>query len=249
MKTKAIAIVAMLLCVTAFVVAQAKPELKIEYRFNVTGPDAGNFFYFTGPSRYMDSGQTRYTGTDGKDGLGNPDATSHASKYHSTEIFNHYQYDIFGNTVIPGGLRGLFLFPVATGLQAVIDGLKVAKLADGSIQIRYVHRGTAYEIVTEKNGTIDMAKAFVTQRVIGHTDNVIHTDFSATGKVGDVDWTKVWNASIADGKQVGSTTAKTGKIVKDSASPNAIFGYAGLLQFTFDGKILGIAGTLTIVKK
>ncbi len=230
-------------------VAQSKPELKIDYRFNVTGPDAGNYFYFTGPTRYMDSGQSRYSGTDGKDSLGNPDATSHASKYHSTEIFNHYQYDIFGNTVIPAGLRGLFLFAVAPTNQAAIDGLSVTKLPDGSIQIRYIHRGTAYEIVTAKDGTLDMSKISIKQRVIGHTDNTIHTDFSSTGKVADANWNKIWDASIADGKQIGSTTSKTGKITISTPSPDAIFGYTGLLQFTFDGKILAITGTLTIVKR
>jgi len=215
----------------------------------VTGPDAGNYFYFTGPTRYMDSGQSRYSGTDGKDSLGNPDATSHASKYHSTEIFNHYQYDIFGNTVIPAGLRGLFLFAVAPTNQAAIDGLSVTKLPDGSIQIRYIHRGTAYEIVTAKDGTLDMSKISIKQRVIGHTDNTIHTDFSSTGKVADANWNKIWDASIADGKQIGSTTSKTGKITISTPSPDAIFGYTGLLQFTFDGKILAITGTLTIVKR
>ncbi len=249
MKAKAILLLALIAVCVLPVLAQPKPELKIEYRFNVTGPDAGNYFYFAGPTRYMDSGQSRYSGTDGKDSLGNPDATSHASKYHSTEIFNHYQYDIFGNTVIPGGLRGLFLFAVAPTNQAVIDALSVTKLADGSIQIRYIHRGTAYEIVTAKDGTLDMAKIAVKQRVIGHTDNTIHTDFSTSGKVADVNWNKVWDASIPDGKQVGTTTAKTGKIVTDVPSPNAIFGYTGILQFAFDGKILTITGTLTIVKR
>ena len=49
-------------------------------------------------------------------------------------------------------------------------------------------------------------------RKIGHSDNQIHTDFSATGEVTNVNWAKVWDASVADGKKVGTTASKTGKI-------------------------------------
>jgi len=49
-------------------------------------------------------------------------------------------------------------------------------------------------------------------RKIGHSDNQIHTDFSATGEVANVNWARVWDASVADGKKVGTTASKTGKI-------------------------------------
>lgn len=221
-------------------------ELKIDYQLNLAAPDAGNYFTFSGPTRYMDSGASRYN--DPKDGLGKPDATSHASKYHSTEFFNHYQYDVMGKQVIPSGLRGLFLYPIAVDAQRNIDNLQVATLADGSIQIRYVHRGSAYEFVTDKKGQISFPGTTFRTRVIGHTDNTIHPDFSSDGKVTGVDWNKVWNSSIPGGKQVGTAKTMTGAIVTETPARDALFGYKGTLQASFDGTYLKIAGTLKIVK-
>ncbi len=68
------------------------------------------------------------------------------------------------------------------------------------------------------------------------------------GKASGVDWAKVWDASIADGKTVGSTTSKTGKIVPDVAE-SEFFVLQGTLQVTFAGTILKIAGDLNAVKK
>jgi len=247
MRKLTIVLVVLSLAMSAY--AQSGPVLKIDYSFNVAAPDPGNFFYFTGPVRYMDSGASRYSGTDGKDGVGQPDATSHASKYHSTEIFSHYQFDYAGRKVIPAGLRGLFLFAVATDATRVADAPAVIKNSDGSLTIRYVHRGTAYEFATDKAGTIAFPTMGFKMRQIGHTDNAISPDFSSNGKATGVDWVKVWNASIADGKQIGSTTSKTGKVAPDMPDPAAAIGYQGDLKATFDGKVLKISGTLSIVKK
>jgi hypothetical protein len=249
MKKSIIVLVLLAVAFSGMAFAQAAPELKIDYQYNVTGPDAGNYFLFSGPVRYMDSGAVRYEGSGGKDTVGSPDATSHASKYHSTEFFNHYQYDFAGKKVIPAGLRGLFLYPVAVDAQRTIDGLKVLKNADGSLTVRYVHRGSAYEFATDKDGNIAFPTMGFKMRQIGHTDNVISPDFSSDGKLSGVDWAKVWNASIAEGKQVGTTASKTGKVSPDMPDPAAAIGYQGALKATFDGKVLKIAGTLQIVKK
>lgn len=247
MRKLTVALVLLAMALSAF--AQAGPELKIDYSFNLAAADPGNYFYFTGPVRYMDSGTSRYSGTDGKDAVGQPDATSHASKYHSTEIFNHYQYDYAGKKVIPAGLRGLFLFAVATDATRQADAPAVVKNADGSLTVRYVHRGTAYEFSTDKDGTIAFPTMGFKMRQIGHTDNAISPDFSSGGKVAGVDWAKVWNASIPDGKQVGTTSSKTGKVSPDMPDPAAAIGYQGSLKASFDGKVLKISGTLSIVKK
>jgi hypothetical protein len=77
---------------------------------------------------------------------------------------------------------------------------------------------------------------------------VIHADFSSNGKSTGVDWAKVWDASIADGKTVGTTTSKTGKIAPDVAESD-FFVLAGTLKVTFAGNILKIAGDLNAVKK
>lgn len=238
-----------LLAIAGTAFAQSAPELKIDYSYNLAAADPTNYFLFTGPVRYMDSGAVRYAGTDGKDAVGQPDATSHASKYHSTEIFNHYQYDFAGKKVIPAGLRGLFLFAVAVDAQRTTDNLVVLKNADGSLTVRYVHRGTAYEFATDKAGNIAFPTQGFKMRQIGHTDNVISPDFSSDGKVTGVNWAKVWDASIADGKQVGTTASKTGKVAPDMPDPAAAIGYQGALKAAFDGKVLKISGTLTIVKK
>ena len=247
MRKLTIALVLLAIAGTAF--AQTAPELKIDFQYNVTAADPANFFFFTGPVRYMDSGTARYSGSDGKGAVGTPDATSHASKYHSTEIFNHYQYDYAGKKVIPAALRGLFLFAVAVDSQRTLDGLTAVKNADGSIMVRYVHRGTAYEFSTDKAGNIAFPTVGFKMRQIGHTDNAIHADFSTNGKPAGVDWAKVWNTAIVDGKQVGTTASKTGKVAPDMPDPAAVIGYEGALKATFDGKVLKISGTLSIVKK
>jgi hypothetical protein len=134
------------------------------------------------------------------------------------------------------------------GANNSVDKDQFVAAADGAIMVRYLHRGTAYEIVTDKAGQIALPTTTVRQRKIGHSDNQIHADFSSNGKPSGVDWAKVWNASIADGKQVGSTASKTGKISPDVAESD-FFVLAGTLQVTFAGNILKIAGELNAVKK
>jgi hypothetical protein len=84
-------------------------------------------------------------------------------------------------------------------------------------------------------------------RKIGHTDNTISTDFSPSGRTTDVDWKKVWDTSIADGKPVGSTPAKTGKVTADMATSD-MFVWQGGFQFAFDGTILRITASLDAKK-
>lgn len=217
-------------------VAAFAADLSIDYQVNTTAKDyANNYLTFTGaPVKVV------------KDQFApGPDAVSGASKLESTSLFNVYRFDIFGGKLLPGGLRSFFLYPVADDGTRTGDGLTVLKNADGSITVRYIHRGTAYEFSTDAKGQLVLPTAAVKTRLIGTTDNKnISTDFSADGTVAKVDWKKVWDASIADGKQIGSTTAKTGKIGSDVATSN-IYIWGGVLQFTFDGKILKVAGELS----
>ena len=83
--------------------------------------------------------------------------------------------------------------------------------------------------------------------MIGFTDNTISKDFSVTGKVANVEWKKVWDASIPDGRPIGATAAKTGKIVDDVAD-SRVYIWAGALQFSFDGNILKVSGDLSAKK-
>jgi hypothetical protein len=137
----------------------------------------------------------------------------------------------------------LFLHAVANDSIRTGDNLMVTKEASGAITVRYVHRGTAYEITTDTSGKVTLPTTSAKKRTIGHTDNTIHPDFSSTGTTTAVDWKKVWDASIADGKQVGGTASKTGKIMSDIAD-STFFVWQGVLQLSLDGTKLKINGSL-----
>lgn len=236
---KIIVLSAMALMVTAFAVAQTTPTLTIDYQVNaVAADDANNYLTFKGP-----------VASSNKDQF---DAVSGASKLESTFTFNYYRNDIFGKKILPGGLRGLFLYPIAGDKTRLEDALKVTKNADGSILVRFIHRGTAYEVTTGKDGKLAFPGATFKNRkigyIVGEGPQVISNEFSADGTAAKVDWAKVWDAKIAGGKVIGTTTQKTGDIVADVANSELV-GYAGALQFAFDGKILKVTGELAINKK
>jgi hypothetical protein len=236
MRTRFILLIAaFVLC--AFAVSAA--DLTIDYQVNVAAKDyANNYLTFKGANNSVEKDQF----------VAAADGTSGASKLLSTELFNSYRFDVRGKKTMPGALRSLLLYPVADDGTRTGDNLQVSKAGDGAITIRYVHRGTAYEIVTDKTGALVLPITTVRMRKIGHTDNVIHADFSSNGKSTGVDWAKVWDASIADGKTVGTTTSKTSKIGPDVAESD-FFVLAGTLKVTFAGNILKIAGELNAVKK
>jgi hypothetical protein len=230
------------LLIAAFVLcafAASAADLTIDMQVNTAAKDyANNYLTFKGANNSVDKDQFVLAA----------DGTTGASKLLSTELFNSYRFDVRGKKTIPGGLRSLLMYPVADDGTRTGDNLQVSKAADGTIMVRYVHRGTAYEIVTDKTGALVLPTTTVRTRKIGHSDNQIHTDFSSNGKASGVDWAKVWNASIADGKQVGSTTSKTGTIAPDVAD-SEFFVLAGTLKFTYAGNMLKIAGELNAVKK
>ena len=213
-------------------------DLQIDTQVNVAASDdANNYTTFIGP-----------VGSVTKDQFIAVDAVSGASKQKGTELFNKYRLDVQNKATIPAGLRGIFLYGLAGNPTRLSDGLTVIKAADGSIMIRTVHRGTAYEMSTDKSGILALPMTTSVLRKIGHSDNQISTDFSPSGKVGDIVWGKVWDASIADGKVVGTTSSKTGKIVPDIAN-SELFYYQGNLQVSFENGILKIKGSLDARKK
>jgi hypothetical protein len=228
-----------LVCFAAFALsafALSAADLTIEMQVNTVAKDyAGNYLTFKGLVNSVEKDQFA------------ADATSGASKLASTEVFNGYRMDVKGIPTMPMTLRHVLLYSVADDAIRMGDNLKVTKAASGVITVRFVHRGTAYEIVTDATGKVSLPASGMKVRKIGHTDNVISTDFSASGKTADVDWKKVWDASIADGKQVGSTPAKTGKITADAATSD-MFVWTGAYQLAFDGKILKITAGLDAKK-
>ena len=171
------------------------------------------------------------------------DAATSASKLGSTYGLNQYYRDPANGTTLPSGLRGLLLYPVADSHYLADDALSVSRAANGVITVRYVHRGTAYEMVTDTQGRFDIMGRNSRFRKIGHTDNAIHADFSSNGRVTGINWNSVWNSSIAADKQVGTTSSRTGAITSDAPASGFHY-YAGSLQFRLNGNILTINGTL-----
>lgn len=213
-------------------------DLTISTQVNLKTADyANNFFSFKGS-----------VGTSDKDQYIAVDATTGASKLGSTDTFNPYRTDVKGKKLLPAGLRGLFLYGIADYGTLTDDNLNATKAANGVITIQLVHRGTAYKIVTDESGKLAFPGGSFTMRVIGTTANVIHPDFSASGLAADINWTKVWDASIADGKVIAATTSKTGKINPD-APVSELFAWEGALVATFDGTYLKLSGELNAVNK
>ncbi|MBE3131320.1 MAG: hypothetical protein IMZ54_11495, partial [Acidobacteria bacterium] len=140
-KALVLAIGALMLC--ALVASAA--DLTIDMQVNTAAKDyAKNYLTFKGANNAVDKDQFALAA----------DGTSGASKLLSTELFNSYRFDVKGKKTMPGGLRSLLLYPVADDGTRTGDNLTVTKAADGVITIRYVHRGTAYEMVTDKSGKL-----------------------------------------------------------------------------------------------
>ncbi len=234
--TKKLALISMaLFALTA--VALSAADLTIDMQVNTVAKDyAANYLTFKGLVNSVDKDQF----------APGADATSGASKQQSTEVFNAYRFDVKGKATLPGSLRNLMLYAVANDSIRTGDNLTVTKTAAGVIMVRYIHRGTAFEIVTDATGKLTLPVTTIKSRVIGATDNTIATDFSSTGKAVNVDWKKVWDTGIADGKAVG--TAKTGKVVMDVANSD-FFVWTGSYQFAFDGKVLKMTAALDAQKK
>lgn len=237
MRRKLLVVMALTLLVVAGAFAA---DLTISTQVNLTAADyANNFFTFKGSNGASDKDQFV---------LG-PDAVSGASKLESTVTFNTYRTDVKGKKLIPAGLRGLFLYGIADYGTLKNDGLNVTAAPSGVITIQSVHRGTAYKLVTDASGKLALPGGSFSMRVIGTTDNKnIHPDFSSNGTIPGVDWAKVWDASIADGKVIGTSTTKTGKVLAD-APASEFFAWEGALKATFDGTYLKLAGEFNAVKK
>ena len=214
-------------------------DLSVSSQVNIVAEDyANNYLTFKGA-----------VGGVAKDQFGpGADANSGASKLLSTEFFNPYRTDVKGAKTLPSGLRNLFLYGIANNNIRVGDNLTVIKSSTGALTIRSVHRGTAYQIVTDASGRIELPKANCKTRNIGTVQNLIGADFSSTGKVTDIDWGKVWDSNIPDGRQIGSTTSKTGKIALDTAD-SKLYAFAGTIQVSFDGTYLRLSGELNAEKR
>lgn len=221
-------------------VSDGSEDLKISFRKNLVTDDVENYFTF--------SGNIRYIAVD-KD---HADEVSGASALGSTHVFQPYIYDVNGQRTFSGGLRGVFLFAVTPYTQVEGDNFNASKAADGTITIQYAHRGTAYRIITDANGSLAFPNGTFEKRAIGYiasgAPQVISMDFSTDGTAATVDWAKVWDSSVADGKLVDDKSTKTtGPIARDADAATSMYYYDGALTVAIEGDILTIDGFLTAV--
>lgn len=224
-------------------VSDGTEDLKIDFQLNTAAADpANNYFSFAGNIRYMAADKDQV------------DVTTGASKLRSTEVFQAYLYDVEGKPTLSSGLRGLFLFAVNPFDQIQIDNLQASKAADGTITVQYTHRGTAYRITTDKAGKLSFPNGSFEARTIGYIQGagpqVISTDFASDATAATVDYTKVWDSSIAGGKNVAEgVDRKTGNIGKNLAAADSMYYFDGSLDVSLNGSILKIAGALTAVPR
>lgn len=192
---------------------------KIDARMNVLASDATNYFNWS------------YGSENIKDKF---DATSGASIAGSTEKFNSVRYDSLETkkAALPVALRGLLLYPISDYKTMTDDNLTVTE--NGKVLvIHYVHRGTAYELVTDAKGKFDVLTGAKFAK--GLADNVggefvLKNEYLKAGgdakKMSDLDWTKI-------------------TLVPDTKDAAATSWFQGSLDIGLKKGILTVKGTLT----
>lgn len=214
---KAKFLIAALVLVAAAGMAAAQ-KVSIDFRFNTEAADAKNRLNWSAAGKSV------------KDGF---DAATGASRAQSTTGFNvvRYDSDATKRKAIPAGLRSLVLYPVASWDTATGDAFTVT--ANGrQLVIRFVHRGTAYQITTDSKGRIDTGASF--KIATGVAENVggkfmVKDEYLKAGgdkaNMADLDWSKI-------------------SLVDDEASDDATISYDGELKAELKKGILTIKGKL-----
>ncbi len=215
MNKRIIATCIALVAMTGALIAQ---NARIDARMNVLAADTANYFNWTAGKKVV------------KDSF---DAKSGASVAASTKEFDVVRYDgeATKKAAIPGGLRSLVLYPVAAYAVTAYDDLKVEQNGK-QLTVRFVHRGVAYELVTDSKGKFDVLTGAKIAR--GLADNVggefvLKKEFAKAGtdgkKMSDLDWGKI-------------------NLVPDTKDPAATRWYEGKLDFAYAKGILTVKGTL-----
>lgn len=209
--------VAMLALVTIAGIAVAQ-KVTIDFRFNTEAADPKNYFNWSADGKVV------------KDGF---DAATGASKAQSTTGFNVVRYDSEATkkNAIPVGLRSLVLYPVASWDTATTDSFTVTQRGK-QLVIRFIHRGTAYQVTTDNKGKIDTDDSF--KIATGVADNiggkfVVKAEYLKAGgdntRMSDLDWSKI-------------------TLVDDEAAEDATVEYEGELRASLKKGILTVKGTL-----
>ncbi len=214
-----------LLTFVVFAVPLFAQNVTIKFAMNVEKEDyANNYFQWTVAGKPAV-----------KDGF---DATAGASKAGSTGGFDAVRYDNAETTKkasMPTALRGLMLYPVSDYGTKEFDNLTVTENG-GVIVVRYIHRGTAYELTTDKKGNFDVLTGAKIAKGVGDNNRNVFTVNDAFLKAGgdkakmsDVDWSKV-------------------TLTPDTFDAAASMHYEGTLKFSFKKGVLSISGTLKPAK-
>lgn len=193
-------------------------KVSLDFRFNTEAADAKNHFNWSANGKAV------------KDGF---DAATGASKAQSTTAFNIVRYDneATKKNAIPAGLRALVLYPVSSWDTATADAFTVT--ANGKqLVIRFIHRGTAYQITTDSKGKIDTGDSFKIATGVGENvggkfmvkDEYLKEN-GDKANMADLDWSKI-------------------TLVDDEASDDASIDYSGELTASFKKGILTIKGNL-----
>lgn len=196
----------------------AAQKVSIDFRFNTEAADAKNYFNWSANGKTV------------KDGF---DAATGASKAQSTTAFNAVRYDndATKKNAIPAGLRALVLYPISSWNTAAADAFTV--IPNGKqLVIRFVHRGTAYQITTDSKGKIDTSDSFKIAR--GVAENIggkfyVKDEFLKEGgdkaNMASLDWSKI-------------------RLVDDEAADDATVDYDGELTASLKKGILTVKGNL-----
>ncbi len=164
------------------------------------------------------------------------DASTSASTKGSTEGFNIVRYDTDAakNLTLPASIRSLILYPVSSWATAINDAFTVE--ASGSqVTVRFVHRDTAYQLMTDASGKLDMASGCKMAKVadnIGGSFELKPELVKAGGditKMADLDWSRV-------------------ALAADTSSAAASRRYEGSLDMKYSGGILTVKGSLAETK-
>ncbi len=193
-------------------------SVKIDARMNVLSSDTADYLSWT---------------LGGKATKDSYDAASGASLSGSTGALDAVRYDAASSkkAAIPVALRGLLLYPVSDFATTQYDALTVQ--ANGkALTVRYVHRGTAYELTTDKNGKFDVLTGAKSAKSLADNvggDFVLKPEFVKAGadpkKMSSLDWSKI-------------------TLVPDAKDPAATRWYEGSLAFGYKAGVLTVKGTL-----
>jgi hypothetical protein len=193
-------------------------NVAIDARFGIDGSNPANYFNWSQGNKTV------------KDKF---DATTGASFAGSTALFNAVRYDAqtTRKAAIPVALRGLVLYPVSDFETATADAFTVSATGKALV-VRFVHRGIAYELSTDKNGKFDLLSGAKSAKGLADNiggDFVLKKEFLKAGgdpaKMADLDWSKI-------------------PLVLDAKDPLASRWFEGTLNFTLEKNILTVKGTL-----